>query len=34
LAAGCFASTGYKTIALKLPQWLQFLHDNFVLPRQ
>ena len=33
LAAGCFASTGYKTIALKLPQWLQFLHDNFVLPR-
>jgi hypothetical protein len=33
LAAGCFALTGYKTIASKLPQWLEFLHDNFVLPR-
>jgi hypothetical protein len=33
LAAGCFEVTGYKTIAAKLPQWLKFLHDNFVLPR-
>lgn len=32
VAAGCFALTGYKTIAAKLPQWLEFLHDNFVLP--
>ena len=33
LAAGCFATTGYKAIALKLPQWIKFLQDNFVLPR-
>jgi hypothetical protein len=33
LAAGCFVVTGYKTIAAKLPQWLEFLRDNFVLPR-
>jgi len=33
LAAGCFALTGYKTIAAKLPQWLEFLQDNFVLPK-
>ncbi len=33
LAAGCFALTGYKTIAAKLPQWLEFLRDNFVLPK-
>jgi hypothetical protein len=32
LAAGCFEVTGYKTIAAKLPQWLKFLHENFVLP--
>ena len=25
--------TGYKTIATKLPQWLEFLQDNFKLPR-
>ena len=33
IAASCFAVTGYKTIAAKLPQWLKFLHENFVLPR-
>lgn len=33
MAAGCFAITGYKTIASKFPQWLEFLHANFVLPR-
>jgi hypothetical protein len=33
LAAGCFAVTGYKTIASKLPEWLAFLHASFVLPR-
>ena len=33
LAASCFAVTGYKTVAAKLPEWLNFLHDNFVLPR-
>lgn len=33
VAAGCFEVTGYKTIASKLPQWLIFLRDNFVLPR-
>jgi hypothetical protein len=32
LAASCFAVTGYKTVAAKLPDWLKFLHDNFVLP--
>jgi hypothetical protein len=33
MAAGCFAVTGYKTIAANLPQWLEFLQANFVLPR-
>ena len=33
LAAGCFEVTGYKTVASKLPDWLKFLRDNFVLPR-
>jgi hypothetical protein len=33
LAASCFAVTGYKTIASTLPQWLEFLHASFVLPR-
>jgi len=33
MAAGCFAVTGYKTIASELPRWLEFLRANFVLPR-
>jgi hypothetical protein len=33
IAAGCFAVTGYKNIAAKLPQWLEFLNANFVLPK-
>ncbi len=33
MAANCFAVTGYKTIAAKLPKWLEFIHANFVLPR-
>ena len=33
VAASCFAVTGYETIASKLPQWLEFLHANFVLPK-
>ena len=33
MAAGCFAITGYKNIASKFPEWLEFLHANFVLPR-
>jgi len=33
VAAGCFAATGYTNIAAKLPQWLEFLQTNFVLPR-
>lgn len=33
VAASCFAVTGYKTIASTLPQWLEFLHANFVLPK-
>jgi len=33
MAATCFALTGYKTIAAKLPQWLEFLQDNFMLPK-
>jgi len=33
LATSCFAATGYKTIATKLPDWLEFLRTNFVLPR-
>jgi hypothetical protein len=32
-AASCFALTGYKTIAVQLPEWLEFLRSNFVLPR-
>jgi hypothetical protein len=32
-AAACFAMTGYKTIAARLPQWLEFIHANFILPR-
>ena len=32
VAATCFAVTGYKNIAARLPQWLEFLHSNFVLP--
>ncbi len=33
VAASCFAMTGYKTIAARLPQWLEFLQTNFVLPK-
>ena len=33
VAASCFAVTGYKSIAAKFPQWLEFLRTNFVLPR-
>jgi hypothetical protein len=33
LAANCFALTGYNNIAAKLPDWLKFLRDNFVLPK-
>ena len=33
LAAGCFAVTGYETIASKLPHWLKFIRDNFELPK-
>ena len=32
-ARNCFAVTGYKTIANQLPEWLDFLRTNFVLPR-
>ncbi len=32
-AVSCFAVTGYKTIATQLPEWLEFLRSNFVLPR-
>ena len=32
-AINCFAVTGYKTIATQLPEWLEFLRSNFVLPR-
>ena len=32
-AVSCFAVTGYKTIAAHLPEWLEFLRSNFVLPR-
>ena len=34
MAISCFAVTGYKTIATQLPEWLDFLRSNFVLPRQ
>jgi hypothetical protein len=33
MAMSCFAVTGYKTIASQLPEWLEFLRTNFVLPR-
>jgi hypothetical protein len=33
MASSCFAMTGYKTIASQLPEWLEFLRCNFVLPR-
>ena len=33
MAVSCFAVTGYKTIATQLPEWLEFLRTNFVLPR-
>jgi hypothetical protein len=33
MASSCFAMTGYKTIASQLPEWLEFLRSNFVLPR-
>ena len=33
MAMSCFAATGYKTIATELPEWLEFLRTNFVLPR-
>ena len=32
LAAGCFAVTGYETIASKLPQWLNFLRGTSNCP--
>jgi len=32
-ASHCFAVTGYKTIAARLPDWLEFLQSNFGLPR-
>jgi len=32
-ARSCFAVTGYKTIAAQLPDWLEFLRINFVLPK-
>ena len=28
-----FAVTGYKTIAIQLPEWLEFLQANFVPPK-
>jgi hypothetical protein len=33
MAISCFAVTGYKTIATQLPEWLEFLRTNFVLPK-
>jgi hypothetical protein len=33
MAVSCFAVTGYKTIATELPEWLEFLRSNFVLPK-
>jgi hypothetical protein len=33
MAMSCFAVTGYQTIASQLPEWLEFLRNNFVLPR-
>ena len=29
VAAGCFAVTGYRSIAANLPDWLNFLQENF-----
>jgi|SRR5580692_11491536 hypothetical protein len=33
VAVTCFEVTGYKTIASQLPEWLEFLRTNFVLPK-
>ncbi len=33
MAVGCFAVTGYKTIATRLPEWLEFLRTSFVPPK-
>lgn len=33
VAATCFAVTGHRTIAAKLPQWLDFMRTNFMLPK-
>jgi hypothetical protein len=33
MAISCFEVTGYKTIASELPEWLEFLRTNFVLPQ-
>lgn len=33
IAVNCFAITGYQTIAAKLPDWLEFIRANFILPR-
>jgi hypothetical protein len=33
IATGCFAATGYNTIANQLPAWLEFLRSNFVPPK-
>jgi hypothetical protein len=30
VAVSCFEVTGYRTIASQLPEWLEFLRDNFV----
>lgn len=31
MAIHCFSVTGYKTIATRLPEWLEFLRANFVM---
>jgi len=33
MAMSCFEVTGYKTIASQLPEWLEFLRENFVRTR-
>ena len=33
MAVNCFEVTGYKTIASHLPEWLEFLRENFVKTR-
>jgi hypothetical protein len=33
VAVTCFEVTGYKKIASQLPEWLEFLRENFVLPK-